>query len=106
MQYDGENLKPLTDMYFDSIENVSGWNIFSFPMKVEKQGKFTLIDENGKLMNTWFDNICLVYGHIVGTIDNKEYIINTDTFKISEYTTQQKRADREYETKLYWKQNL
>ena len=100
MQYDGENLKPLTDMYFDSIENVNGWNAFSFPMKVEKQGKFTLIDENGKLMNTWFDNIGKVYNHIVGTIGNKEYIINNDTFEISEYTPQQKRADREYEEEL------
>ena len=100
MQYDGENLRPLTDMYFDSIENVSGWNTFSFPMKVEKQGKFTLIDENGKLMNTWFDNIGKVYNHIVGTIGNKEYIINNDTLEISEYTPQQKRADREYEEEL------
>ena len=105
MQYDGENLKPLTDMYFDSIKSISDSYTLIFPMKVEKQGKFTLIDENGKLMNTWFDNICRVYGHIVGTIDNKEYIINIDTFKIIEYTTQEKRADREYEKKLYWKYN-
>lgn len=102
MQYDGENLKPLTDMYFDSIENISGLFTFSFPMKVEKQGKFTLIDENGKLMNTWFDNICKVYDRIVGTIGNKEYIINKDTLEISEYTPQQKRADREYEEELRW----
>lgn len=53
-------------------------------------------------MNTWFDNIGKVYNRIVGTIDNKEYIINKDTLEISEYTPQQKRADREYEEELRW----
>ena len=96
----GPDLKPITNMYFDSIKRFPRMFNLDFPIVVEKNGKYTLLKRDGSLLGTWFDSFYEQYGRSLCSVGGKEYLIDRDTLKLKPYTKEQKRQDNEWYEEL------
>ena len=101
----GPDLKPITNMYFDSIEPFPRMFGLDFPIVVEKNGKYTLLKRDGSLLGTWFDNFYEQYGHSLCSVGGQEYLIDRDTLKLKPYTKEQKRQDKELDDELRYEKS-